>query len=422
MKLKYILLTVALALPFAASAADHRNAIDELCTEDVNFAEQQYSLMLDKVGRTGRVVNPKTIDKMSRLVTIPIDDWCSGFFAGSMWYLYRLTDDKQWERQARRYTELLDSIQYLTWHHDVGFIIGSSYLNGYRVNPSKAYKKVIVQTAKSLCTRYRPGAKIIQSWNTDRGWQSQRGWSCPVIIDNMMNLELLFEATRLSGDSTYWHIAVNHANTTLAHQFRPDGSCFHVVDYDPATGKVLHRQTAQGYADNSTWARGQAWAVYGFTVCYRYTHDKRYLDQAVRTLKMLMTHPNMPDDLVPYWDLNAPNIPNEPRDASTAACIASALYEMEGYLPGNGYANLANRLLVSLSSPAYRAELGKNGCFLLMHSVGSIPHNSEIDVPLNYADYYFLEALLRRQQLISVVAGLVPATNRRTTDYQTAQP
>ena len=198
MKLKYILLTVALALPFAASAADHRNAIDELCTEDVNFAEQQYSLMLDKVGRSGRIVNPKTIDKMSRLVTIPIDDWCSGFFAGSMWYLYRLTDDKQWERQARRYTELLDSIQYLTWHHDVGFMIGSSYLNGYRVNPSKAYKKVIVQTAKSLCTRYRPGAKIIQSWNTDRGWQSQRGWSCPVIIDNMMNLELLFEATRLS--------------------------------------------------------------------------------------------------------------------------------------------------------------------------------------------------------------------------------
>lgn len=399
MNLKSLLLAAALTLPVAATAAEHHNATDGLYTEDINFAEQQYSLMLDKVGRTGRIVNPKTIDKMSRLVSIKTDDWCSGFFAGSLWYLYRLTDDKQWERQARRYTEALDSIQYLTWHHDVGFMIGSSYLNGYRVSPSKAYKKVIVQTAKSLCTRFRPGAGVIQSWNTDRGWQSKRGWTCPVIIDNMMNLELLFEATRLSGDSTYWHVAVSHANTTMAHQFRPDGSCFHVVDYDPVTGKVLHRQTAQGYADNSVWARGQAWAVYGFTVCYRYTHDQRYLDQAVRTLNMLLGHRNMPDDLVPYWDLDAPNIPNEPRDASSTACLASALYEMEGYLPGNGYANLAGRMLAALSSPAYRAELGKNGCFLLMHSVGSIPHNSEIDVPLNYADYYFLEALTRRQQM-----------------------
>ncbi|MCI6619097.1 MAG: glycoside hydrolase family 88 protein [Prevotella sp.] len=370
---------------------------DQVFNEDVTYATRQYSLMLDQIGTKGKINNPKTIDKMGRMVLIPKDDWCSGFFAGNMWYLYQLTNDKKWMLQARRYTQALDSIQYLTWHHDVGFMIGSSYLNGYRLNPTNAYKKVIVQTAKSLCTRFRPGAGIIQSWNVDRGWQSQRGWKCPVIIDNMMNLELLFEATKLSGDSTYWKVAVEHANTTMANHFRNDGSCYHVIDYDPQTGAVLHKQTAQGYADESGWARGQAWAVYGYTVCYRYTHDQRYLDRAVKTLSYMLGHKNLPDDLVPYWDFDAPNIPNEPRDASAAACIASALYELNGYLPDNGYATLADRIMLSLSSPAYRAPIGKNGCFLLMHSVGSIPHNSEIDVPLNYADYYFLEALLRRK-------------------------
>lgn len=373
------------------------NDISNVINNDINFSTRQYSLMLQQIGREGKVRIPKTIDKLGRMVYIPIDDWCSGFFPGSLCYLYQLTNDKSWFVQSKRFTEALDSIQYLTWHHDVGFMIGSSYLNIYRLSPNKAYKKAIIQTAKSLCTRFRKKAGVIQSWNVDRGWQSKRGWTCPVIIDNMMNLELLFEATRLSGDSTYWKVAVSHANKTLENQFRKDGSCYHVVDYDPNNGAVLHRQTAQGYADNSAWARGQAWAVYGYTVCYRYTHDRKYLDQAVKTLNFVMQNPNLPDDLIPYWDFDAPNIPNEPRDVSSAACIASALYEMNNYLPDNGYTSLADRIIRSLSSPEYRAPLGKNGCFLLMHSVGSIPHNNEIDVPLNYADYYFLEALTRRK-------------------------
>ena len=373
------------------------NDISNVINNDINFSTRQYSLILQQIGREGKVRIPKTIDKLGRMVYIPIDDWCSGFFPGSLCYLYQLTNDKSWLLQSKRFTEALDSIQYLTWHHDVGFMIGSSYLNIYRLNPNKAYKKAIIQTAKSLCTRFRKKAGVIQSWNVDRGWQSKRGWTCPVIIDNMMNLELLFEATRLSGDSTYWKVAVSHANKTLENQFRKDGSCYHVVDYDPNNGAVLHRQTAQGYADNSAWARGQAWAVYGYTVCYRYTHDRKYLDQAVKTLNFVMQNPNLPNDLIPYWDFDAPNIPNEPRDASSAACIASALYEMNNYLPDNGYTSLADRIIRSLSSPEYRAPLGKNGCFLLMHSVGSIPHNNEIDVPLNYADYYFLEALTRRK-------------------------
>lgn len=397
MKIRKLLLSLGVFLMTPAFCHAENNDISNVINNDINFSTRQYSLMLQQIGREGKVRIPKTIDKLGRMVYIPIDDWCSGFFPGSLCYLYQLTNDKSWLLQSRRFTEALDSIQYLTWHHDVGFMIGSSYLNIYRLNPNKAYKKAIIQTAKSLCTRFRKKAGVIQSWNVDRGWQSKRGWTCPVIIDNMMNLELLFEATRLSGDSTYWKVAVSHANKTLENQFRKDGSCYHVVDYDPNNGAVLHRQTAQGYADNSAWARGQAWAVYGYTVCYRYTHDRKYLDQAVKTLNFVMQNPNLPEDLIPYWDFDAPNIPNEPRDVSSAACIASALYEMNNYLPDNGYTSLADRIIRSLSSPEYRAPLGKNGCFLLMHSVGSIPHNNEIDVPLNYADYYFLEALTRRR-------------------------
>lgn len=397
MKIRKLLLSLGVFLMTPAFCHAENNDISNVINNDINFSTRQYSLMLQQIGREGKVRIPKTIDKLGRMVYIPIDDWCSGFFPGSLCYLYQLTNDKSWLLQSRRFTEALDSIQYLTWHHDVGFMIGSSYLNIYRLSPNKAYKKAIIQTAKSLCTRFRKKAGVIQSWNVDRGWQSKRGWTCPVIIDNMMNLELLFEATRLSGDSTYWKVAVSHANKTLENQFRKDGSCYHVVDYDPNNGAVLHRQTAQGYADNSAWARGQAWAVYGYTVCYRYTHDRKYLDQAVKTLNFVMQNPNLPEDLIPYWDFDAPNIPNEPRDVSSAACIASALYEMNNYLPDNGYTSLADRIIRSLSSPEYRAPLGKNGCFLLMHSVGSIPHNNEIDVPLNYADYYFLEALTRRR-------------------------
>lgn len=397
MKIRKLLLSLGVFLMTPAFCHAENNDISNVINNDINFSTRQYSLMLQQIGREGKVRIPKTIDKLGRMVYIPIDDWCSGFFPGSLCYLYQLTNDKSWLLQSKRFTEALDSIQYLTWHHDVGFMIGSSYLNIYRLNPNKAYKKAIIQTAKSLCTRFHKKAGVIQSWNVDRGWQSKRGWTCPVIIDNMMNLELLFEATRLSGDSTYWKVAVSHANKTLENQFRKDGSCYHVVDYDPNNGAVLHRQTAQGYADNSAWARGQAWAVYGYTVCYRYTHDRKYLDQAVKTLNFVMQNPNLPNDLIPYWDFDAPNIPNEPRDASSAACIASALYEMNNYLPDNGYTSLADRIIRSLSSPEYRAPLGKNGCFLLMHSVGSIPHNNEIDVPLNYADYYFLEALTRRK-------------------------
>lgn len=337
--------------------------------------------------------------KDGKVKFVPVDDWVSGFFAGELWYMYELTGDEEWAVQAKKFTEILDTIQYLKWHHDVGFMVYDSYGNGMRLKGIKEYEKVILNTAASLSTRFRPKAGVLQSWNTDRGWQAERGWECPVIIDNMMNLELLFKATEMSGDSTYFNIAVSHADKTLENHFREDASSYHVVDYDMATGQVRRRCTAQGYADESSWARGQAWALYGFAVAYRFTGYTRYLNQAEAVADFVLNHKNLPEDLVPYWDYDAPEIPNTYRDVSSASIMASALYELYTITKNQLYLDKADKMMETLSAAPYKAEPGTNGGFILKHSVGSIPHGSGIDVPLNYADYYYLEALVRRRNI-----------------------
>ncbi len=398
--MKTILTTLGVSLFVLASCTGQKSKPEtDFIQENIENAVAQETIQTDIIEKSGRILNPRTINADGSILYVAIDDWCSGFFPGNIWYMYKLTGDDKWLPLAQKYTEALDSVKYLTWHHDVGFMIGSSYLNGYRFANKEEYKPVIIQTAKSLSTRFRPAAGVLQSWDADKGWQARRGWKCPVIIDNMMNLELMFEASRLSGDSTYYNIAVKHADTTMKNHFRDNNSCYHVVDYDSETGEVRSRQTAQGYADESSWARGQAWALYGYTMCYRYTRDPKYLDMAVKVHDFIFNNPNLPEDLVPYWDYDAPNKPDEPRDASSAACTASALYELSTYLPDKNYKATADKIMESLGSPAYRAEVGTNGNFILMHSVGSIPHNAEIDVPLNYADYYFLEGIMRKRDL-----------------------
>ena len=396
MKLKTFIYLALAGFLVSCASSDQSPASDPI-QETIQVAEQQIGFQTELIEKSGKVLIPRTI-KNDKIHYVAIDDWTSGFFAGTMWYMYDLTGDEKWKTLGVKYTEHLDSAKYLTWHHDVGFMINSSYGNALRVTGDTAYKSVMMEAARSLATRYRPVPGVIQSWDEDRGWQGKRGWMCPVIIDNMMNLELFFEATRISGDSSYYKMAVSHADVTMAHHFRDDFSSFHVVDYDKIKGGVRSRETAQGYAHESAWARGQAWAIYGYTVCYRETRDERYLKMAENIYNYLINHPAMPADLVPYWDFDAPNIPNEPRDASAAAIIASALYELSTYKQA-GFKETADKIVASLSSPAYRAIVGTNQHFLLMHSVGSIPHGHEIDVPLNYADYYFLEALVRKQKI-----------------------
>ncbi len=361
----------------------------------VKVAELQLGWQTELIEKSGKFINPRTTEE-GHVKYIPLEDWTTGFFPATMWYMYDLTKNENWKKLGVKYTESIENAKYLTEHHDIGFMINCSFGNAYRITKNEMYKDVIITAAKSLSTRFRPIPGVIQSWDVDKDWQATRGWDCPVIIDNMMNLEMLFDATRFSGDSTFYKIAVSHADATLANHFRDDFSSYHVVDYDNGSGEVRSRQTAQGYADESAWARGQAWALYGFTVCYRETKDERYLQLAENIYNFIFSHPNMPIDLVPYWDLNAPNIPHEPRDASAAAITASALYELSLY-GKTEYREVADKIVASLSSPSYLALVGTNGNFLLMHSVGSIPHNNEIDVPLNYADYYFLEALVKKQ-------------------------
>jgi uncharacterized protein YyaL (SSP411 family) len=333
---------------------------------------------------------PRTFED-GQLKTASPTDWTSGFFPGTLWYLFEFSGDTKWKTAATDYTTRLESIQNFRGNHDVGFMLYCSYGNAQRLVPAPAYRAVLVQGARSLCTRYSPQVGLIRSW--DFG-----AWKYPVIIDNMMNLELLTWAARETGEPKFKDIAGSHADKTMANHFRPDASSYHVVDYDPATGAVRGKQTHQGFADSSAWARGQAWGLYGYTMMFRETGNTNYLEQAKRIATFILSHPRLPADKIPYWDFDAPDIPNAPRDASAAAIIASALIELSGMVDAElarQCLDLARQQLLSLSSPAYLARLGENGGFILKHSTGHKPKNSEVDAPLNYADYYFLEALLR---------------------------
>jgi uncharacterized protein YyaL (SSP411 family) len=269
-----------------------------------------------------------------------------------------------------------------------------SFGNANRIQPKPEYKEILLNSAKSLCTRFNPAVGCIKSWDSKAG-------DFLVIIDNMMNLELLFETTMATGDSTYYKIAVTHANTTIKNHFRDDYSSFHVINYNSETGAIQQKRTAQGAADGSAWARGNAWGLYGYVVCYRYTKDPAYLRQAEHIADFLLAHPNLPKDKIPYWDFNAPGIPNALRDASAASVMASALLELHAYTDkahGKKYLGAAETMLRSLSNPTYKAAAGTNGGFIIQHCVGHMPQKTEIDQPLTYADYYFVEAMKRYKE------------------------
>lgn len=336
---------------------------------------------------------PRSTKPDGTLYSVNSGDWCSGFFAGTLWELYALTKDSLFRNAAIKWSVALEKEQYNTTTHDLGFMMYNSFGNGYKLISDSNFKKIIIQSSKSLITRFHPKVGVIRSW--DFG-----SWQYPVIIDNMMNLELLFEASKLSGDDSYKIIAIKHADHDMQNHFRKDYSSYHVVDYDSVTGKAIKKQTNQGYADESAWARGQAWGLYGFTVIYRYTKDKKYLEQANHIAEFILTNPNYPKDGVPYWDFNDPKIPATYRDASAGAVVASALLELKNYVgkvKSDMYFKQAEKILTTLSTPEYLASSG-NCNFVLKHCVGNWPKGKatgEIDASINYGDYYYLEALLR---------------------------
>jgi hypothetical protein len=321
--------------------------------------------------------------------------WCSGFYPGTLLFLYQQTKDAVLYNEALRILGPLKKEESNTGTHDLGFMMYCSFGNANLIEPKQAYKDILLNSAKSLATRFSPTVGCIKSWDGKPD-------EYLVIIDNMMNLKLLFWATQVSGDSSFYKIAITHANTTIQHHFRNDNSSYHVINYNATTGAVQQKRTAQGFADESAWARGQAWGLYGYTETYRETKDSKYLEQANKIANFVLSHPNLTADKIPYWDFNAPGIPSALRDASAGAIMASALLELCTYVnkkEAKKYFKAAETMLKTLSSTEYKAAAGTNGGFIIKHGVGHNPNKTEIDVPLTYGDYYFIEAMIRYKNL-----------------------
>ncbi|MEM1358694.1 MAG: glycoside hydrolase family 76 protein [Bacteroidota bacterium] len=359
-------------------------------TAALDFAVEQYKRLDSAVPDS---LIPRSFENGEHLLR-PYRYWTSGFFPGSLVYLYEYSKDPALKQAYEDRFVYLEEQKNNTRTHDVGFMIQCSFGNALRITGDSArYVPIIVTAANSLISRYDENRGLIESWS----WRNELNWAYPVIIDNMMNLELLFLATQLTGDDKYANIAKSHADQTMKNHFREDNSSFHVVSYNP-DGTVEKKNTHQGIADESAWARGQAWGLYGYTMMYRFSQEERYLSQARKIADFVLTHPRLPADQIPYWDFDDPAIPNAPRDASAAAIMASALIDLGDFTSDKTYRMAGEDMINSLASDAYLAKAEENGNFILEHSTGNKPDGSEIDVPINYADYYFLEALMKLRQ------------------------
>jgi unsaturated chondroitin disaccharide hydrolase len=399
-KLPFHLILILIILVFNACSSENEEAeMKEIVNSSLNFSLKQSLKMAESLKDNDSLL-PKTTDRFGKLQTCKSQWWTSGFFPGVLWYLYEFSGNDTIKNWAQKYSMRVADQQYTTNNHDVGFMIFCSFGNGYRITQNKDYEQIIKNAAKSLSTRFNPTIGCIRSW--DRAdWSKQ--WQYAVIIDNMMNLELLLWCADKFKDSTFYKMAVSHANTTLKNHYRPNYSCFHVISYDTITGKPEKKETAQGNSNESSWARGQAWGLYGFTMMYRFTKNPEYLKQAENIALFVINNPRMPEDKIPFWDFDAPNIPDCQRDASAAAIICSALIELSQYTnPENArkFLNVAEIQIRTLSSSQYRNALGNNGNFILKHGVGHLPNCTEVDVPLSYSDYYFVEALMRYKKLM----------------------
>ena len=392
MKQSIFTLLVYLAFFSCQSTQPKQESMNDLIKDRLDRSTEQALLMVESLkDQPGKL--PRSFNARGEFISSNADWWCSGFFPGVLWYLYEHNKSEALLDYARNFTVLLEKIQHNKGTHDLGFMLYCSYGNGFRLTGDMAYRNVLLTGAESLSSRFNPMVGCIRSWDFN-----QQVWQYPVIIDNMMNLEFLLWASNASGDPRYRQICISHADVTMREHYRPDYSSYHVVSYDPATGLPEKKNTYQGLSDESAWSRGQAWGLYGYVVMYRETKEPRYLEQAKGIAAFMLNHPNMPTDKIPYWDFDAPDIPNAKRDASAGAITASALIELSGYVDAalaKTYLDVAETQIRTLSSPEYFAEKGTNGNFILKHSVGSFPGNSEVDVPLTYADYYYVEALLR---------------------------
>lgn len=379
-------------------ACQKQESMEELTARVFERAAAQMELMdnnLDSaaVSNPGVAIYPRSINKEGALWTSNYKWWCSGFYPGSMWYVYEYTGDEKIKELALKYQAGLEPLRFRKDDHDIGFQLMCSYGNCLRLTEDQTCVPVLIDGANSLASRFDPEVGCTRSWSFGK-------WSFPVIVDNMMNMELLLKAAELGGSDSLKNVALAHARTTMKNHFRDDKSCFHLVDYNPETGEVAGKQTVQGLADDSAWARGQAWGLYGFTMVYRFCKEQDILDHAIAIAEYLL--PRLPEDGVPFWDYDSAEIPNDVRDASAAAIMASGLIELSQYVDAEKaerYLATAEKMLRTLASEEYLCAEGEDYGFLLKHSTGNKNTDSEVDVPLTYADYYFLEALIRWSRL-----------------------
>lgn len=380
------LLFVILLLPVSALGVLNKDEALNYCTEQVHRS-------LNAMKPLDLTLMPRNIPQNAtgwQCRKAVKSEWCSGFWPGILWYAFEASHDSSLLKAAANYTESLRVLSEIpAFDHDLGFLMYCSYGNGYRLTKDSAYKKILLRTADTLATLFNPKVGTLLSWPRE---VKARNWPHNTIMDNMMNLELLFWAAKNGGSHRLYDIAVSHADKTMNCHFRPDFSSYHVAVYDTVDGRFIKGVTHQGYSDDSQWARGQAWAIYGFTMVYRETRNPKYLDFVRKVADYYLNR--LPEDGVPFWDFDDPSIPDAPKDASAAAITASALLELSTYVKGDDrYRKMAMHMLETLSSPAYCA--GKTNSAFLLHSTGNKPGNSEIDCPIVYADYYYIEALLR---------------------------
>ena len=378
------------------TALDADNALNYCVTQENRALEA----LKDSTGNYDYTMEPRNIlegDTAWNCRKASEQEWCSGFWPGILWMDYAYTKDERVRKAAEGYTEALSFLgSKPAYDHDLGFLVINSFLKGYEATGNDKYKRIALAAADTLATLYNNKVGTILSW--PRHVKDFGGHN--TIMDNMINLELLFWASENGGSQHLKDIAISHADTTMRYHFRSDGSCYHVAIYDTLSGNFIKGVTHQGLADSSMWSRGQSWAIYGYTMVYRYTKDQRFLDFAQKVtdiyLKRLKETSN---DWIPIWDMDDPCGQLAPKDASTACVVASALLELCQYVKGEKgkeYRTAAESMLRDLNSDTYQSR-EKNVAFL-MHSTGHHPAGSEIDASIIYADYYYLEALLRLKE------------------------
>ena len=380
----------------------HIATTDFKVDKNIEYCLEQALRTLDEIGDTTMI--PRNILKGERcwnLRPVIISEWTAGFWPGILWYAYELSNDEKIKKSAIHYTELLQQFTTLpAYDHDLGFQIYCSYGNAYRLTGKEEYKQIILNAADTLATLFNPKVGTILSWPRE---VEPNNWPHNTIMDNIINLEMLYWAAKNGGGSRLYDIATKHAETTMKYHFREDGGNYHVTVYDTITGDFIKGVTHQGYADNTLWARGQAWAIYGYTLVYRETKDVKFLRFAEKITDLYLDR--LPEgEYVPYWDFDAPNIPDEPKDASAAAIVASSLLELytleDNREKAETYKDAAIKMLEKLSSDKYQSREANPG--FLLHSVGHWPAKSEVDASINYADYYYIEALVRLKSLTEV--------------------